>query len=138
MRTDGFALGEVTGGRITWKVDRDRRVLTIRVSGPVTDEDLSSGLPRMWERHPEVVTFSTLVDARDVNNEGEYSWRGLRDVARQWRGFAGGRDGGSQVAVVVGDGWLAKVARIVAFDYPGTTFRIFMDFDDAAAWIGAA
>ncbi|MDF1793530.1 MAG: hypothetical protein P1U88_16570 [Thalassobaculaceae bacterium] len=142
MSSDGvahpgaLATGEYTGGRISWQVDYRRLVLTIRLRGGVTDDDLSQGVPQIWAQHPEVLDCSTLVDARDLTGEGHYGWRGLRDVSSAWKRFAMGRDTGTQVAIVLRDTLLTKLARAVSFDYPGSVFRIFFSVEDAEDWLG--
>ncbi|WPZ35366.1 hypothetical protein T8K17_04285 [Thalassobaculum sp. OXR-137] len=130
------ASGEHVGGRISWEVDYRRLVLTIRLTGGVTDDDLTGGIPEIWVRHPEVLDCATLVDARHLTGEGNYGWRGLRDVAAAWRRFAMGRDMGTKVAIVLRDTLLAKLVRAVSFDYPGSVFRIFFSLDDAEDWLG--
>lgn len=136
MRPEWVAIGEHGGGRVSWEVDYRRLLLTIRLRGGVTDEDLSRGIPRIWQDHPEVLDCATLVDARDLTGDGKYGWRGLRDVARSWKHFAMGRDEGSKAAIVLRDSLLTALARAIAFDYPGTAFRIFFDIDEAKDWLG--
>ncbi|MEQ8588088.1 MAG: STAS/SEC14 domain-containing protein [Thalassobaculaceae bacterium] len=136
LKPHWVATGEHTGGRVSWEVDYRRLLLTIRLEGGVTDADLSDGIPRIWTDHPEVLDCCTLVDARYLTGEGRYGWRGLRDVSRQWKQFAMGRDTGSRSAIVLRDTLLTKLARAVSFDYPGTVFRIFFDIDEAEDWLG--
>lgn len=130
------ATGEHVGGRIVWEVDYRRLVLIIRLVGGVTDDDLANGIPEIWARHPEVLDCDTLVDVRCLTGEGDYGWRGLRDVSAAWKRFAMGRDKGTKVAVVLRDTVLTKFARAVSFDYPGTVFRIFFSREDAEDWLG--
>lgn len=130
------ATGEYPGGRISWEVDYRRLVLIIRLRGGVSDDDLSNGVPEIWHRHPEVLDCSTLVDAREVTADGNYGWRGLRDVSNAWKHFARGRDVGSRTAIVLRDTLLTKLARAVSFDYPGSVFRIFFSLEDAEDWLG--
>jgi hypothetical protein len=142
MSPDGMAqhvsvaTGEYPGGRISWEVDYRLLVLTIRLRGGVTDDDLSNGVPEIWARHPEVLDCATLVDARELTGEGHYGWRGLREVSTAWKHFARGRDAGTRVAIVLRDTLLTKLARAVSFDYPGSVFRIFFSVDDAEDWLG--
>lgn len=136
MRPQWDAIGEYGSGRVSWVVDFRQSLLTIRLQGGVTDDDLSTGIPRIWGGHPDVLEFDTIVDARHLTGEGKYGWRGLRDVARDWRHFAKGRDAGTKAAIVLGDTLLTKLVRAIAFDYPGTVFRIFLDVDEAKAWLG--
>lgn len=135
MKPEVIVSGQHTDGRVSWEVDYRRLLLTIRLQGGVTDSDLSDGIPRIWQRHPEVLDCSTLVDARHLTSDGNYGWRGLRDVSREWKRFAMGRDVGSRTAIVLRDSLLAKLVRAVSFDYPGTVFRIFFTVDDAEDWL---
>ena len=130
------ASGEHAGGRVAWEVDYRRLVLTIRLRGEVTDDDLTHGIPEIWASHPEVLDCATLVDARWISANGNYGWRGLRDVSTAWRRFAMGRDVGTKVAVVLPETVIAKLARAVSFDYPGTDFRLFFSLHDAEDWLG--
>ena len=130
------AKGENATGRISWQVDYRLLVLTIRLRGGVTDEDLAHGVPEIWARHPEVLDCATLVDALELTGEGRYGWRGLRDVSSAWKRFAMGRDAGTRVAIVLRDTLLTKLARAVSFDYPGSVFRVFFSLEDAEDWLG--
>lgn len=142
MSPDGMAhpasvaTGENPTGRVSWQVDYRLLVLTIRLRGGVTDEDLAKGVPEIWARHPEVLDCSTLVDARALTGEGQYGWRGLREVSQAWKRFAMGRDTGTKVAIVLRDTLLTKLVRAVSFDYPGSVFRIFFSLEDAEDWLG--
>lgn len=131
-----MATGEHPGGRVSWQVDYRLLVLTIRLRGGVTDDDLSEGIPEIWARHPEVLDCATLVDARELTGEGHYGWRGLREVSSSWKRFAMGRDTGTKVAIVLRDTLLTKLVRAVSFDYPGSVFRVFFSAEDAETWLG--
>lgn len=130
------AIGEYPGGRISWQVDYRLLILTIRLCGAVTDDDLGQGVPQIWARHPEVLDCATLVDARELTGDGQYGWRGLREVSNAWKQFAAGRDTGTRVAIVLRDTHLTKLVRAVSFDYPGSVFRVFFSLDDAEDWLG--
>lgn len=122
------------GGRLTWAVDPDRRVVTVFCRGGVADEDLLSVIPKIWEEHPDVIAYDTLVDARTLTSEGGWTWAALREIARQWRAFAQGRDHGRRTAIVTTDDWVARLVEAFALDYRGRRFRCFGDPERALAW----
>lgn len=93
-------------------------------------------LPQVWERHPEVIHCSTFVDARRLTSEGAYSWRGMQELARRWRAFAGARSRGRRTAIVSTDYVYMKIIEIVALGYPGQKLRVFSDENSALEWFG--
>lgn len=123
--------------RLTWRADPDRRVLSIVCRGPVSDHDLLSRIPLIWETCPEVIGYDTVVDARSVTSEGGWTWPALREIARLWRAFARGRDVGRRTAVVTTDTWIAMLVGAFVIDYQGRRFRCFGDPLLAYAWATA-
>jgi len=122
-------------GRLTWRIDRERLLLTVVCRGAVTDGDLLSSIPRIWHEYPEVIECHVMVDARELTGDGGWSWSALREVARRWREFACGRDRGRRTAIVTVDNWVATLASIFAMDYRGRRTRFFRDPADAHDWI---
>lgn len=109
----------------------------IECRGGVRDDDLLTVIPRIWEEHPEVIGYDTMVDARTLTSEGGWTWPALREIARQWRAFAQGRDLGRRTAIVTTDGWVAMLVGAFVLDYRGRRFRCFGDPQDALAWMAA-
>jgi len=124
--------------RLAWSVDPDLRLLTILCRGGVSDHDLLSRIPRIWEACPEVIGYNTLVDARGLTSEGGWTWPALRGIARQWREFAQGRDAGRRTAIVTNDTWIAMLAGAFVIDYRGRGFRCFGDPAPARAWLASS
>jgi hypothetical protein len=112
-------------------------LLTILCRGAVSDHDLLSRIPRIWETCPEVIGYDSVVDARGLTSEGGWSWPALREIARQWRAFAQGRDLGRRTAIVTTDTWIAMLTGAFVIDYRGRRFRCFADPVLARAWVAA-
>lgn len=125
-------------GRLAWSVDPDRRLLTILCRGGVSDHDLLSRIPRIWEAFPEVIGYDSIVDARGLTSEGGWTWPALREIARQWREFARGRDAGRRTAIVTTDTWIAMLVGAFVLDYRGRRFRCFRDPELARAWVASS
>lgn len=123
------------GDRLTWRVDRERSVLVITCRGAVSDDDLLSAIPPIWEDCPEVLGCDTLVDARDLTSEGGWTWPALREIARRWRDFAQGRDAGRRTAIVTRDSWVALLAGAFVLDYRGRRIRCFGEPEAAYEWM---
>lgn len=121
--------------RVAWSVDPERRLLTIQCRGAVSDQDLLSRIPRIWETCPEVIGYDSMVDARGLTSEGGWTWAALREIAGQWRAFAQGRDRGRRTAIVTTDTWIAMLAGAFVIDYRGRRFRSFADPVLARAWV---
>lgn len=128
-------IGAAGPHRLAWSVDTGRRVLTILCRGAISDDDLLSLIPPIWETCPEVIGNDTLVDARAVTSEGGWTWAALRQIGRLWREFAQGRDLGRRTAIVTTDSWIAMLVGAFVLDYQGRHFRCFADPVSAQAWL---
>lgn len=133
--SSGPAHPRVAHPRVNWAVDSDRRLLVITLRGGVTDDDLLAEIPRIWEEHPEVIGYDSLVDARRLTSEGGWTWPALREIARQWRAFARGGDLGRRTAIVTQDSWVRMLVGAFVLDYQGRKFRSFGCPDDAVNWV---
>lgn len=122
------------GGRVTWSVDADCRLVLVTCRAAVTDDDLLSAIPQIWQQHPEVIGYDTVVDARALTSEGGWTWPALREIARRWRDFAQGRDHGRRTAIVTTDSWVAKLTAAFVLDYRGRRFRCFGEPAAAFEW----
>ena len=122
------------GGRVAWSVVADRRPVFVTCRGADTDTGLLSTVPRIWQEHPEVIGYDTVVDARALTSEGGWAWPTLRDIARQWRDFAQGLDLGRRAAIVTRDNWVAMLVGAFVLDYRGRRFRCFGEPEAAREW----
>ena len=102
------------------------------------DRDLLEAIPPIWERHPEVIGYDTLVDGRSLAVEGSWSWGAPREIARRRSQFAGGRDAGRKVAILTSDTWVTMIVRAIEVDYQCRCFRCFDRRDTALAWMAQA
>ena len=123
-------------GRVTWSVDAESRLLVIVCRGGVTDDDLLAVIPGIWHERPEVISYDSVVDARDLTSEGGWTWPVLREIARRWHAFARGRDMGRRTAIVTTDTWIARLASVIAIDYQGRRMRCFGCPQLALTWLG--
>ena len=120
--------------RIEARVDPAARLLVISVVGDVPDDAALHDVPRIWERHPEIVDYDSVIDL--TRDAGRISWDAIGAIAERWRAFAGGHDRGRRTAIVVRDRQWATYAEAIAAMFAPRTFKIFRTVAEARAWLG--
>ncbi len=120
---------------LTWRVDKDRRLLFIDLEAHFTDLDLTERLPMIWKENPDIVWFNTVVHHKDRDETGDWSWNGLLAVAQEWNAYAQGRNPGKRVAIVTTNYWITQlVNKALGHIFPGSELRCFENLTDATEW----
>lgn len=123
----------MTKAGIYSQVEPENHLLHVSVIGDVPDADALRDGPGIWQRHPEVVDYNTLLDL--TRDHGRISWDTIRTIARQWTEFSAGRDCGRRTAVLIrGDEWEAY-ARVLATIFADRAFKTFRSAADARVWL---
>ena len=107
----------------------------IAVTGEVGDEVALRDIPKIWEEHPEVLGFGTLVDL--TKDAGSISWSAVKNIAQRWQRFADGRDAGRRTAIVVRDDVWARYARAISTLFPGRHVLVFRNLLSASEWLAS-
>lgn len=120
--------------RIDWTVDPSRRLTVIVCRGGVTDADLLTRVPMMWERHPEALDYITVVDARGTTQDGGWTWPALREIARRRQALGRPRPAGKRIAFVTSNRWIAMLVKGLDALFPGIRVRCFTEPGPAVEW----
>jgi hypothetical protein len=120
-------------GQIAYQVDKNARILTIKVVGEVSDARALRDIPRIWERDPAIVGYDSVIDLR--LDEGTISWESISQIAEKWQRFAGSAAATRRTAVVVRSDLWDPIVAMIAERFPNRPFKTFRTLEDARLWL---
>jgi hypothetical protein len=117
-------------------VDDDRKVMVLRVIGPMPVSEYADRLFEAYAGVPDAWTYARLIDLRRF--EGEIGLRDADAIAERWKALTDAVDYHGRVAVVSSDPLDAVRVPAVSPQFPKETICHFSDFHEAMDWLTAA
>jgi len=114
-------------------IDRDNRVLVIRVIGDMAHAEVTDRLFEVYEALGDPWTYARIIDMRRF--EGVLTIADIEDVAARWAKLTEGQIYQSKYAVVSTDP--LEKARVPAASplFPNDIMCQFNDYHEALAWV---
>jgi len=116
-------------------VDDGRKVMVLRVIGPMPVSEYADRLFEAYAGVPDVWAYARLIDLRRF--EGEIGLRDVDAIAERWKAMTDDIDYHSRVAVVSADPLDAVRVPAVSPQFPKETVCHFSDFHEAMDWLTA-
>lgn len=120
-------------GQIAHQIDKQARILTIKIVGEVTDARALRDIPRIWQLDPEIPGYDSIIDLR--LDEGTISWNAVSEIAEKWHAYPRGAEAGRRTAVVVRSDLWDPIVAMIAKSFPKRHFETFRSPEDARSWI---
>ncbi|WP_443748171.1 hypothetical protein [Asticcacaulis solisilvae] len=116
-------------------VDDDRKVMVLRVIGPMPGFEYAERLFEAYDTVPDAWNYARLMDFRRF--EGELGFKEIDAIADRWKAMTDGIDYHGKVAVVSTDPLDAVRVPAVSPQFPKETVCHFSDFHEAMDWLTA-
>ncbi len=116
-------------------VDDDRKVMVLRVIGPMPGPEYAERLFEAYAGVPDAWNYARLMDFRRF--DGMIGFDDVETIVERWNAITAGIDYHSKVAVVSIDPLDGVRVPAVSPQFPNETLCHFRDFHEAMDWLTA-
>lgn len=123
----------MTMDEITLELDQSARIFTVHVVGNVTNAQALRDISRVWEEHPEVSGYDSIIDL--THDHRSITWDTVAEIEDRRRAFVGAANPGCRTAVVVRNALWKTIVSVIRWRFPEGHFRAFKSINDARRWM---